>query len=45
MPSQEYAYLTSSIIKEVARLGGALEDVVHPEVAARLQEKLKRAGR
>ncbi len=45
MPSQEYAYLTSSIIKEVARLGGALEDVVHPEVAARLQEKLKGAGR
>ncbi len=45
MPSQEYAYLTSSIIKEVARLGGALEDVVHPEVAARLQEKLTGAGR
>ena len=45
MPSQEYAYLTSSIIKEVARLGGALADVVHPEVAARLQERLKRAGR
>ncbi len=45
MPSQEYAYLTSSIIKEVARLGGTLEDVVHPEVAARLQEKLKGAGR
>lgn len=44
MPSQEYAYLTSSIIKEVARLGGALTDVVHPEVAVRLQERLKRAG-
>ena len=45
MPSQEYAYLTSSIIKEVARLGGTLQEVVHPEVAARLQEKLKRGGR
>lgn len=45
MPSQEYAYLTSSIIKEVARLGGALTDVVHPEVAARLQERLNGAGR
>ena len=44
MPSQEYAYLTSSIIKEVARLGGALADVVHPEVALRLQERLRRSG-
>ena len=45
MPSQEYAYLTSSIIKEVARLGGALSDVVHQEVASRLQERLKRPER
>jgi pantetheine-phosphate adenylyltransferase len=42
MPSVEYSYLTSSIIKEVASLGGALTDFVHPEVAIRLRERLRR---
>ncbi|MER3422025.1 MAG: pantetheine-phosphate adenylyltransferase [Nitrospiraceae bacterium] len=41
MPSVEYSYLTSGIIKEVASLGGALEDFVHPEVAKRLRERLR----
>jgi pantetheine-phosphate adenylyltransferase len=44
MPSEEYAYLTSGIVKEVAGFGGALEDFVHPEVAARLRQRL-RGGR
>jgi pantetheine-phosphate adenylyltransferase len=42
MPSEEYSYLTSSIIKEVASLGGALHDFVHPEVAERLRHRLLR---
>ncbi|MBM4123180.1 MAG: pantetheine-phosphate adenylyltransferase [Nitrospira sp.] len=42
MPSEEYSYLTSSIIKEVASLGGALADFVHPEVAERLRCRLRR---
>lgn len=42
MPSEEYAYLTSSIIKEVASLGGNLEDFLHPEVARRLMLRLGR---
>ena len=37
-PSEEYTYLTSSIIKEVASLGGRLDAFVHPLVAARLAE-------
>ncbi|MGH7255712.1 MAG: pantetheine-phosphate adenylyltransferase [Nitrospirales bacterium] len=41
MPSEEYAYITSSIIKEVAGLGGPLEDFLHPEVARRLRHRLK----
>ena len=41
MPSQEYIYLTSTIIKEVARLGGNLKDLVHPEVAQRLATRLR----
>jgi pantetheine-phosphate adenylyltransferase len=42
MPSEEYSYLTSSIIKEVAGLGGDLSDFVHPEVAVRLRERARR---
>ena len=42
MPSEEYSYLTSSIIKEVASLGGALNDFVHPEVATRLRDRYRR---
>lgn len=40
MPSEEYSYLTSSIIKEVASLGGTLADFVHPEVATRLRQRV-----
>jgi pantetheine-phosphate adenylyltransferase len=42
MPSEEYSYLTSSIVKEVASLGGALDDFVHPEVATRLRDRFRR---
>ena len=43
MPSEEYSYLTSSIIKEVASLGGAISnDFVHPEVATRLRDRFRR---
>lgn len=37
MPSEEYSYLTSSIVKEIASLGGPLDDFVDPEVADRLR--------
>lgn len=40
MPSEEFAYVTSSIIKEVASLGGNLRDFVHPEVAKRLYQRI-----
>ena len=41
MPSQEYSYLTSSIIKEVASLGGPVTQFVHPEVSNRLHQRLR----
>lgn len=44
MPSDEYSYLTSSIIKELARLGGPLKGFVHPDVAKRLEQRLRRTG-
>jgi pantetheine-phosphate adenylyltransferase len=41
MPSEEYSYLSSTIIKDVASHGGSLEEFVHPEVAKRLQERIR----
>jgi len=42
MPSQEYSYLSSQIIKEVARLGGDLTPFVPPEVAALMKQKFRK---
>jgi pantetheine-phosphate adenylyltransferase len=41
MPSEEYSYLSSTIIKDVASHGGSLAEFVHPEVAKRLQERIR----
>ena len=38
MPSEEYSYLTSNIVKELAMFGGPLEDFVCPEVAEKLRK-------
>jgi pantetheine-phosphate adenylyltransferase len=42
MPSEEYSFLTSSIIKEVAAHGGPMSEFLHPEVAKRLVARLGR---
>jgi pantetheine-phosphate adenylyltransferase len=39
MPSEEYTYLSSSTIKEVARYRGEVKDLVPPIVVRRLREK------
>ena len=36
----EYGYLSSSLVKEVARLGGSVDDLVPPNVAEALKERL-----
>ena len=41
MASEEYSYLTSSMVKEVASMGGPLHDFLHPEVAERLITQLR----
>jgi pantetheine-phosphate adenylyltransferase len=40
MPSQEYIFLRSSLVKEVATLGGDVSALVPPAVAQRLYAKL-----
>jgi pantetheine-phosphate adenylyltransferase len=39
MTHQQYAFLSSSIVKEVARLGGSVETLVPPNVAHKLRER------
>jgi pantetheine-phosphate adenylyltransferase len=41
MPSEEYSYLSSTIIKDVANHGGSLTAFLHPEVARRLQDRIR----
>jgi pantetheine-phosphate adenylyltransferase len=42
MASPQYSFLSSSGIKELARFGGAIEELVPRRVAARLKEELGR---
>jgi pantetheine-phosphate adenylyltransferase len=40
LPGESYSYLSSKLVREIARLGGALTGLVPPAVEARLLEKL-----
>lgn len=41
MPAEHYAYISSSLVREIAALGGDISDFVHPEVKAALQRYMK----
>jgi pantetheine-phosphate adenylyltransferase len=41
MPNEKYTYLNSTIVKEVARLGGNVDKFVTQMVAEKLKEKYK----
>ena len=45
MPSEHYTYLNSTVVKEIARLGGDVSGLVPKQVVRRLAEKLQRKGR
>jgi pantetheine-phosphate adenylyltransferase len=42
MPKEEYTYLSSRIVKEIARLGGNVEEFLPAQVAAALRAKLRK---
>jgi len=42
MASPEFSFVSSSGVKELATFGGDISSYVHPQVAARLQEELRR---
>jgi pantetheine-phosphate adenylyltransferase len=41
VPSLDTTYISASLVREVARFGGKIDDLVHPAVAAALQAKYK----
>lgn len=41
MTSGQYSYLSSSLVKEVLRLGGCIKDLVPPLVEERMRAKIK----
>jgi pantetheine-phosphate adenylyltransferase len=40
MPAEAYSYLSSRLVREIARLGGTVKDLVPPLVEERLRTKL-----
>jgi pantetheine-phosphate adenylyltransferase len=40
LPAEPYSYLSSRLVKEIARLGGPVKDLVPPIVAERLRAKV-----
>ena len=40
MPAEQYSYLSSRLVREVAKLGGSIQDLVPEMVELRLREKL-----
>lgn len=42
MPAEAYSYLSSRLVREIARLGGPVKDLVPPAVEERLKAKLRR---
>jgi pantetheine-phosphate adenylyltransferase len=40
-PSTQYAYISSSLVREIARLGGKIHEFVHPEVFHALCDKMR----
>ena len=42
MPADHYSYLSSSLVKEVAELGGSITGLVPPSVEKRLKERFKK---
>jgi len=42
-PAEQYGYISSSLVREVARLGGDVSGFVHPQVAAALARSYRQS--
>jgi pantetheine-phosphate adenylyltransferase len=43
-PSEQHMFISATLVREIATLGGDVSKFVHPAVAAKLQEKVKALG-
>jgi len=43
-PGEQYMFISATMVREIATLGGPVEKFVHPHVAQRLAEKIKARG-
>jgi pantetheine-phosphate adenylyltransferase len=43
-PAEEYSFISSSLVKEIARLGGDVSAFVHPKVHAALKSRYKKTS-
>ena len=41
MPAEQYTYLSSSLVREIAALGGDVSEFVHPEVKRALEKRMR----
>ena len=44
-PSEQHMFISATLVREIAMLGGDISEFVHPKVAKRLREKASSAGR
>ena len=44
-PSEQYIFISATIVREIAEFGGDVSSFVHPAVLARLKAKIAAAGR
>ena len=42
--AEKYAFVSSSLVREIARLRGDISEFIHPEIHRRLVEKLEHSG-
>ena len=45
VPSEKYSYVSSRLVREVARLGGSPDDLVPPNVVRALASRFRRPGK
>jgi pantetheine-phosphate adenylyltransferase len=43
MPAEQYSYLSSRLVKEIASLGGSVEGLVPPQVEKRLKKRFRKS--
>ena len=44
-PSEQHMFISATLVREIATLGGDVSKFVHPLVSAKLQEKVRAMGR